>query len=141
MKRPHRFSIEIDYGFTSRIQYLFHNDNLEVRSRGRLQRLATPTIMQWSGFWRLCEFLDLWNWLPEYGECSARDGEYWKLDIAYDKTKQIHAVGNDRYPSLEDVKNCSTTQDRFSLLLHFIDMSFFTTRFDARDDFADYSER
>lgn len=141
MNIPHRFSIEIDSGFSSQIQYLFVNGNMEVRYRGRLQRLATPTKMQWSSFWRLCEFLDLWNWQPEYGECSARDGDYWKLDIAYDKTKQIHSEGNDRYPSLENVKSCSTTQDRFSLLLHFIDISFFTVRFDFRDDFSDYTER
>lgn len=137
-KRPYRFTIEIDKAFSPGTQYLLHHNHLEVQYRGREQRLASPTQMQWSGFWRLCEFLDLWNWLPEYNEHNTRDGQSWKINIAFDKSKQIQSSGFNAYPSLEDAKRSSDTMDRFSLLLHFIDITLLSPRVDERDDFAEY---
>ncbi|MCA9093577.1 MAG: hypothetical protein KDA68_08835 [Planctomycetaceae bacterium] len=142
MKRPHRFKIEIIPAFSivSPIRYEFLNGNLRVEFRGLEQRFAMPTKHQWSGFWRLCDFLDLWNWLPDYEDGgTSRDGQSWQIDIAFSKSKRVQSKGNNWYPSLEDAKIGIATMDRFVLLLHFIDISLMTPRPDQRDDFGDYT--
>jgi hypothetical protein len=140
MKRPHRFIIEIEPAFTANTRYHFHNGNLRVDFREREHRIATPTLQQWSGFWRLCNFLDLWNWLPEYDDDGmSRDGQCWQLDIALDKSKRLQSKGLNMYPSLEDVTQPIDTMDRLALLLHFIDITLLNTSPDIRNDFTDYT--
>ena len=140
MKRPHRFTIEVEPTFTPNTRYHFHNGNLRVDFREREHRSATPTLQQWSGFWRLCNFLDLWNWLPDYNdEGMSRDGQCWQLDIAFDKSKRLQSKGVNMYPSLEDAKRPNDTMDRFALLLHFIDISLLNTSPEIRNDFTDYA--
>lgn len=137
MKRPHRFEILIEPAFSKPVRYSIEDGHVALRCDSTYHRVTTPTIAQWSGFWRLCEFLDLWNWKCEYAPNEQmRDGQSWKLMIAYDKTKQIVSGGSNGYPSLENVDRASVTMDRFALLLHFVDITLFTTRYDARDDFS-----
>ncbi len=137
MKRPHRFEILIEPAFLKPTQYSIENGNVMLRRDSTEHRATTPTLVQWSGFWRLCEFLDLWNWKREYTPIEQmRDGQSWSLTIAYDKNKQIVSGGCNGYPALESVDRASLTMDRFALLLHFIDITLFTVRYDARDDFS-----
>ncbi|MCA9171910.1 MAG: hypothetical protein KDB23_29785 [Planctomycetales bacterium] len=105
-----------------------------------MHRSATPTLTQWSGFWRLCQFIDLWKWKPDYtSEAVMRDGQSWHLNIAYDKNMQVVSAGQNAYPALESVDVARTTMDRFGLLLHFVDMTLLTARHDMRDDYSDSS--
>ena len=138
MKRPHRFTIEITPAFTLPTRYSVDRGVIEVRVGAELHRSTTPTLTQWSGFWRLCEFLDLWNWEQEYHASEhTRDGQSWALNIAYDKKKKIESSGDNCYPSLESAQQSRITMDRFGLLLHFIDISLLTARYDMRDDFSE----
>ncbi len=137
MKRPHRFTITISGERCAQdIEYRLHDGNLEVVNHERELRTANPTIRQWHGFWRLCDFLDLWNWRPEYNEHRAIGGTSWQFDIAFDKNKKVHSEGDNTNPSLEDVKLGSRTMDRFALFMHFIEITLLTKR---PDDFADYT--
>ena len=138
MKRPHRFDITITPAFTPPLKYSFEHGSLSVRAGFHEHRTAIPTIAQWSGFWRLCQFLDLWSWQPRYDTGDiTRDGQSWELGIAFDKQKQIKSSGDNSYPSLESVQIARPTMDRFGLLLHFIDISLVSPRYDMRDDYAD----
>ncbi len=141
MKRPHRFIIEIEPTFAPNTRYRFHNGDLRVDFRDREHRIASPTLQQWSGFWRLCNLIELWDWLPEYSDDGmSRDGQHWQMDVAFDKSKRLQSKGVNMYPSLEDPKRANDSMDRFSLLLHFIDISLLNTSPDIRNDFTDYSD-
>lgn len=138
MKRPHRFEILIEPAFTLPIRYSIEHGVVALRNGATEHRTATPTLAQWSGFWRLCQFLDLWNWKNEYTpEEQMRDGQSWQLNIAYDKNKQIVSAGHNGYPSLESIHHTRPTIDRFGLLLHFIDITLLTARYDMRDDYCE----
>lgn len=140
MKRPHRFAIEVTPAFTPSTRYSIDHGAVTLRVGADIHRSATPTLAQWSGFWRLCEFVDIWNWRSEYTpEEQMRDGQSWTLNIAYDKSKGIESGGHNGYPSLESIQTARTTMDRFGLLLHFIDITFLTARYDMRDDFSELS--
>lgn len=139
MKRPHRLTIEIEPAFAANTRYHFENGALRVDFRGRESRIATPTLQRWSGFWRLCEFLNLWTWHPDYNNECSRDGQFWQIDIAMETSKRVRSQGFNAYPSLEDEKRGSQTMDRLALLLHFIDISLLTASPDLRNDFTDYS--
>jgi hypothetical protein len=129
MKRPHRFEITIEPAFSPPTRYTIAHGAVTLCHAGTEHRSATPTLAQWSGFWRLCEFLDLWNWQADYTpEHQMRDGQSWQLNIAYDKQKEIISAGHNGYPSLESINLARTTMDRFGLLLHFIDITLLTAR-------------
>lgn len=139
MKRPHRFLIEVSPAFTQSTRYSIEHGAVTVRKGSEVHRAATPTLIQWSGFWRLCNFVDLWNWLDEYTPTEqCRDGQSWSLSIAYDKNKSVVSCGQNGYPSLESISEARITMDRFGLLLHFIDIALLSARYDARDDYSDY---
>jgi hypothetical protein len=141
MKRPHRFEILIEPAFTPPTRYSIENGVVTLRKVTTAHRASTPTLAQWSGFWRLCNFLDLWNWKNNYTpDEPMRDGQSWRLNIAYDKGKQIASAGQNGYPSLESIHNPSSTMDRFGLLLHFIDITLLSTRYDMRDDYAELEQ-
>ncbi|HUG66246.1 MAG TPA: hypothetical protein VMM76_00760 [Pirellulaceae bacterium] len=138
MKRPHRFEITIEPAFPPPTRYAIDHGAVTLRQGSTTHRSATPTLTQWSGFWRLCQFIDLWNWKADYTpEEVMRDGQSWHLNIAYDKNKQIVAAGHNGYPSLESVNVARTTMDRFGLLLHFVDITLLTARYDVRDDYSE----
>ncbi len=138
MKRPHRFEIVIEPAFTPPTRYSIEHGKVSLQHGATEHRSATPTLAQWSGFWRLCEFLDLWNWRAEYTpEAQMRDGQSWHLSIAYDKSKQVVSSGHNGYPSLESIQTARTTMDRFGLLLHFADITLLSARYDIRDDYND----
>ncbi len=138
MKRPHRFEITIEPAFTPPTLYAIDHGAVTLLHGTTEHRAATPTLPQWSGFWRLCDFLDLWNWQAEYIPTEQmRDGQSWHLNIAYDKQKHIASSGHNGYPSLESVNIARTTMDRFGLLLHFVDITLLTARYDIRDDYSD----
>ena len=137
MKRPQQFSIEIRPVFTPATHYHFENGTLHVSSLGQEPRVATPTNQQWSGFYRLCNFLDLWNWLPVYTEReSSRDGEAWQLEIAFDQSQRVQSQGVNAYPSLEDVQQPVGTLDRFGLLLHFVDITLLSNSVDPLERYT-----
>lgn len=136
MKRPHRFEITIEPSFGAQTKYEIDHGAVAIRQDSTVVQSATPTLAQWSGFWRLCQFIDLWNWLPEYtSEEVMRDGQSWQLNIACDKNERIVSAGHNAYPSLESVNLARPTMDRFGLLLHFFDITLLTNRFDMRDDY------
>ena len=138
MKRPHQFDIQITPVFGPPTRYTIDNGVVTLRLGVTEHRRATPTLFHWSGFWRLCNFLDLWNWEPEYAPMDQmRDGQSWQLEIAFDKQKQIVSRGNNSYPSLESIKLARTTMDRFGLLLHFIDITLLTDSYDIRHDYSE----
>ena len=68
----------------------------------------------------------------------CRDGYNWSMTIAKIKNDRITSRGSNGYPSLEDPTNCSSTMDRFALLLHFIDLTLLTASPDITTDFAEY---
>ena len=136
-KRPHRFEIELDPAFSSKTRYYFKEGEIVVEHAQMPHRSAVPTLAQWSGFWRLCDFLDLWKWKPEYNHFQCRDGQAWSVKIAYDKTKVLNSEGMNSYPSLESPLHERVSMDRFGLLLHFVDFVLLSPRIDVRDDFAD----
>ena len=137
-KRPHRLSITLEPAFGLPTTYTFENGSLHVNFRGHLARSSTPTLQQWSGFWRLCGFLEIDRWLPAYDDRMCRDGYNWSMTIAKTKNDRITSRGSNGYPSLEDPTNCSSTMDRFALLLHFIDLTLLTASPDITTDFAEY---
>lgn len=138
MKHPHRFAIEVTPAFTAPTQYSMDHGAVTIRVGSEIHRSATPTLAQWSGFWRLCNFLDLWNWLPEYTpDEQMRDGQSWTLKIGYDKKKVVESSGYNGYPALESTHAVRNTMDRLGLLLHFIDIRLLTAKYDMRDDYTE----
>ena len=138
MKRPHRFEIEISPAFTPPTRYKIDHGAVTVQQGITTHRAATPTLIQWSGFWRLCNFIDLWSWRSEYvPDGQTRDGQSWQLNIAYDKSTHVTSGGHNAYPSLEAVQVSRDTMDRFGLLLHFIDITLLSARYDMRDDYSE----
>lgn len=125
MKRPHRFHIEINGAFGNGTTYSTTDGAIEVTRGNERMCRAAPGLARWCGFWRLCEFLDLWNWKPQYDpadlDVAIRDGEEWTLHIAFDKSRVIRSGGFNAYPSLKSAAKSSLTHDRFGLLLQCID--------------------
>ena len=142
MKRPHRFEIKIDDAFLHSVTYAVVNGNLIVHRGAREQLKSTPTLMQWAGFWRLCDLIQLWDWKQRYDDVDdiSRDGYQWSLHIAYDKSRSIESGGCNLYPSLRSPLESRMTWDRFGLLLMFIDNTLMNQRFDPRDCFADHTD-
>lgn len=142
MKRPHRFQIEIEQSFLHSITYAVVDGNLVVRHSGQEQLKSTPTLMQWTGFWRLCDLIQLWDWkqVYDYDGAIMRDGGHWSLHIAYDKSRSIESSGSNAYPSLRTPLESRMTWDRFGLLLMFIDNTLMNQRFDPRDCYADHTD-
>ena len=125
MKRPHRFVIEVDRAFPGTTLYLIKNGILRRESRSQASVEITPKVVDWHGFWRFCEFIQIWQWKTEYNPADVglifRDGITWTLDLAYDKSKRIRVNGNNVYPSFNNPRTSVVTMDRFGLLLDFVD--------------------
>jgi hypothetical protein len=118
MKRPHRFHIELRPTFGPATSYAIKEGSVILQHGPTVHRTAVPTLSQWSGFWRLCDFIAIWDWLPDYTPLeNMRDGQSWTLEIAFDKTKRIIAEGHNGYPSLESVNCVRTTMDRLGFVV------------------------
>lgn len=131
---PMRFQVSVDTAFGSDYSYEYRDGEVRSSLLRHEFRVARPSREQWSGFWRLCDFIGLWDWLPEYDDRGlSRDGQSWEIDIAFDNTKFVASRGINAYPSLEDPKCVTSVMDRFGLLLQFIDMSLMATRPDVRN--------
>lgn len=124
-KRPHRFLVEVEHAFAGKTTYSIEHGKLKRESNAQTQGIVAPRTTDWHGFWRFCDFIELWEWKADYSpselDMAFRDGVTWKLDIAFDKSRRISASGNNVFPSFNSAKSSATTMDRFGLLLDFID--------------------
>lgn len=122
MQQPRRFTIDVAPSFAPHKRIHWQRNCLCIDVGDQEQQVQKPRICQWEEFWRLCDFIDLWNWAPDYGVAAARDGTRWQIDIG-GKSKHIVSRGHSCYPSLEDAKLGTSRINRVSLLLHFVELT------------------
>lgn len=125
MKRPHSFAIEVMEAFIGTTTYSLAHGILRRDSPKYSVLKKTLKLLDWEEFWRFCDYLKLWSWKSEYSpmeiDLVVRDGTFWSLDIAFDKSKRIRTSGNNVYPSFQNEKVPAVSMDRFGLLIDFVD--------------------
>ncbi len=131
MKRPHRFNIEVVDAFAGTTSYSITHGIVRRTSMKYTALEKTLTLVEWQGFWRFCDYLDLWDWKSEYSPSEVdlifRDGMTWNVDIAFDKSKYVRANGNNVYPSFANESVATVSMDRFGLLVDFVDSMLLAT--------------
>ena len=125
MKRPHRFNIEVVEAFVGTTTYTIEHGIVHRKSPKYPTLTRTLKLIEWQGFWSFSDYLNLWDWKSEYSPADIdlvfRDGMTWSLDIAFDKSKHVRAIGNNVYPSFSNETTSTIAMDRFGLLLDFVD--------------------
>lgn len=121
--RPEAFAFQLFRAFTSTIDIQWSSGNLVVSLQNRdgtaiagTRSQATPSVDQWTNFWRGVEFLEVWSWKEVYADPGTRDGQSWSLHMKHGK-RSVTSEGENCYPSFASPTQLSGNEERFGLFL------------------------
>jgi len=64
----------------------------------KMNLVLSPTKEQWNKFWQDLDKLKVWEWDKGYYDKQWVDGTDWKINIFYNKEKNIISAGSNNFP-------------------------------------------
>ena len=64
-------------------------------------KTISPSVNDWTRFWKSVDDNNVWNWLPEYKNPLVLDGCQWSLELEFNG-RSIISEGSNAYPGWAD---------------------------------------